>query len=128
MTTPAIEFHLATQRDFAKIRSTSQVIRFRVCRRAGRTVIDGDWYSTRWELSQSAWRQIESAWNAACVAHPCKKGSCGGGRACVIVAVIPEREQHWREFLRSLLSRHESWLVWDGGAFVPKTAAMGTAE
>jgi hypothetical protein len=117
---PAIEFIVTSTRDFTKIRSNGDAIRFRILRRAGRTDIDGDWYSPRFELSRSAWRQIESAWNAERVAHPCKHGSCGGGRSCVIITVVPEREQFWREFLRDLLSRSDAWLVWDGRrAFVP---------
>jgi hypothetical protein len=129
MMAPSVEFHVTAQRDFTKIRSNSQVIRFRVVRRAGRTDIDGDWFSTRWELSRSAWRQVESAWNAECAGHPCKRGSCGGGRSCIIVTISPEREEYWREFLRDLLSRSEAWLVWDGqrARFIPQSASLETA-
>lgn len=128
MSAPAIEFIVTNARDFTRIRSSGGAIRFRVERRAGHTVIDGDWFSTRWELARSAWRQIQSAWNAERVAHPCKRGSCGGGRSCVIITVAPEREDCWREFLRDLLSRPEAWLVWDGRrAFVPQSRAEAAA-
>ncbi len=121
MSAPQIEFHTTSPRDFARIRSNSEAIRFRILRRAGHTTLDGDWFSTRWELSRSVWHQVESTWNTECAAHRCKHGSCGGGRSCVIVTVAPEREQYWREFLRDLLSRSEAWLVWDDGwrQFVP---------
>jgi hypothetical protein len=127
VTAPAIEFHPTTQRDFNKVCSDSQSIRFRITRRVSRTTIDGDWFGTNWELARSAWRQIQSAWNAECVAHPCKRGDCGGGRSCLIVTVSPEREDYWREFLRELLSRSEAWLTWNGRAFVPQRAPLEPA-
>jgi hypothetical protein len=128
MSAPRVEFRVTGERNFGTIRSSSEVIRFRVARQSGRTILDGDWYSTRWELSRSAWRQIQSAWSAEIVSHPFKKGECGGGRACVIVAIAPEREEFWRQFLHDLLSRPESWLEWDGrGEFVPLKGALETA-
>jgi hypothetical protein len=114
-----IEFHVANQRDFAR-HSDNETIRFHVERRAGKTVIDGDWCSTRFELSRSVARQIESAWNSESVAYPCKRGECGGGKACLKVAIAPERENFWREFLRELLTRPEAWIALDGrGPFIP---------
>ena len=128
MSAPTIEFHPTLPRDFAKVRSTSDAIRFRVVRRAGHTVIDGDWYNTRWELARSAWRQIQSAYNAESVAHPCKRGDCGGGRSCVIVAIEPSREDYWRSFLGELLAHREAWLTWDGRRrFVPQTPELEPA-
>lgn len=128
MSAPEIEFHLVNSRDFGKIRSSSDSVRFRVERRVGRTTFDGDWFNTPLELSRSSWRQIESAWNAERLTFPCKLGDCGGGRSCVIVTVACEREDWWREFLRDLLSRSESWLVWDGRrGFVPQKAPLEPA-
>lgn len=125
---PAIEFHAVTQRDFASVRSNNGSIHFRVVRRAGRTDIDGDWYSTRWELARSAWRQIQSAWNAECVTYPCKGGECGGGRSCMIVTIEPSREDYWRSFLGELLARREAWLTWNGRrGFVPQTPELEPA-
>jgi hypothetical protein len=110
------------------VRSSSEVIRFRIIRHTSRTTIDGDWFSTNRELSRSAWRQIESRWNAETREYRCKGGSCGGGRACVILTIAPEREAAWRTFLSEILSRPESWLVADGhGNFVPQTSGLQEA-
>src|SRR5579859_1360622 len=121
MSAPAIEFHVIGPRcNFHDIRSSNDAIRFRVERQARRTVLDADWYNTRLELSHSAWRQITSAWRAECIAHPCKRGDAGGGKSCAILTVAPDREEFWREFLRDLLSRPQSWLTWDDRrAFIP---------
>jgi hypothetical protein len=127
VTAPAIEFHPTTQSEFNKVRSDSQTIRFRITRCAGRTMIDGDWFGANWELARSAWRQIQSAWNAECVAHPCQRGDCGGGRSCVIVTVAPGRENYWRSFLGELLSRREAWLLWDGREFSHQKTELESA-
>lgn len=129
MSAPRIEFQLVKNgRDFNAVRSSKDAIRFRVQRRVGRTTIDGDWFSTRWELAHSAWHQIESAYISDRRGHPCRKGSCGGGKSCVILEIAPERESFWREFLGDLLTQPSAWLVWDGrGHFVPVPRPLAEA-
>ena len=127
MIAPAIEFCVVkSPRQFDNVRSTNSTIRFRVRRRAERTEFDADWFHTSRELHPTAWEQIQIRWDIETREHRCKRASFGGGKACLIFAVRPDREDAWSTFLTNLLSKAESWLTWDGHcAFVasPKLEA-----
>jgi hypothetical protein len=129
MIAPTIAFEVVTNhRQFNAVRSTNQIIKFRVWRRPGRTEFDADFFSTRWELAPAAWQQIKARYDLE-REFPCRRGSCGGGKSCIILAVAPEREEAWRTFLSNLLSRPESWLTWDSneGDFVPQPPTLERA-
>lgn len=108
-----IEFYPvpASGHKFNKVRSSGDTIRFRVVRRASGTTFDADFFSMPVELCHSAWRQVASAWQSDALKHPCKKGDCGGGRACLVLTVAAEREGFWRGFLEDLLRDSNAWIL-----------------
>ena len=122
MSAPDIEFVVVgNHREFHRVRSSNKTIRFRVWRRAERVEFDADFFSTKWELSPTARQQIGLRWDVERRQHPCKRGACGGGKSCVILAVDPTREEAWQTFLTNLLARPDSWRVWNGHDFGPQT-------
>jgi hypothetical protein len=114
--TPEIEFHATpTSRAFYRVRSSGDIVRFRITVKRDRVTFDGDWYSTRWELAPAAWDLIERRWNAERSLRRKSRcsGDCCGGKACVIFTSPRDQEEAWREFLLALLSQSSSWLVLD---------------
>jgi hypothetical protein len=107
MNTPVIEFvPVRSWRVFSAIRSNNEVIRFRVLERSKFTLIDGDWFSTRWELAPAAYEAI----SAHCGG---RASEWGGGRACVIIHARPDSAEELKRFLIRILNDPASWLHWE---------------
>jgi hypothetical protein len=115
MIPPRIEFpHVRSYRQFYDVRSSREVIRFRVLERRGFTLLDGDWFSTPWELAPAA----RDAIFAYCEG---RVSEWGGGKACVIIRTKSHAADELKRFLAEILANPSSWLRWnrDHQEFLP---------
>jgi hypothetical protein len=99
---------------FYEVRSSNETLRFRVLGRSKFTLIDADWFSTRWELAPAA--------RDAIFAHCEDRASqWGGGKACLIIHADLEHAAELQQFLTRILADPSSWLRWnrDSHTFVP---------
>jgi len=115
MNSPAIEFvPVHTWPNFYDVRSSSEVIRFRVLERSKFILLDGDWFRTRWELAPSARDTIFSRCEG-------RAFRCGGGVTFLVIHASPESVVEMKDFLVRILSDPASWLHWnrDRLRFVP---------
>jgi hypothetical protein len=112
---PAVEFVRCGWRNAETILSNDRNIRFRVFRWRGQIRFDADWFSTDLQLARHAAKAIQCRWTAELGLYPKRRrgGECGGLKSCLILDAAPEREMHWRSFLRRLLSDPASWWYFD---------------
>jgi hypothetical protein len=97
--------------DSWRFKSSGEFIRISVSSKRGLKRFDADWFSTDLELAPHAAAAIQSRWTAELGFYPKRRrgADCGGLKSCLILDVNPEREMHWRRFLRRLLSDPLSW-------------------
>jgi hypothetical protein len=101
---PVIEFApVRSWRRFNAIRSNREVIRFRVFDRSTFTVLDGDWFSTRWTLAPAA----RDAIFAYCEG---RASQWGGGKACIVIDARPDSAEDLKRWLIRILDDPASWL------------------
>ena len=107
MNSPRVEFHsVRNYSRFHDVRSSREVIRFRVMERSAFTLLDADWFSTPWELAPAA----SEAVFARCQG---RASEWGGGKSCLIIHTHPEAAEELTRFLTDVLSDPRSWLLWD---------------
>jgi hypothetical protein len=118
---PAIEFHTVNSLcAYRRVRSSNDVIRFRLRAKRGLVTFDGDWGSTKWYLAPAARDAIFARWDAE---RSRLARDCGGGKWCVVFSTPVALAEAWREFLLDLLSQPSSWLVFnrDGQLVLPSS-------
>jgi len=109
MNSPRIEFvSVRSWPAFDEVRSNNEAVRFRVLERRKFTLLDADWFSTRWELAPAA--------RDAIFAY-CEGGASewGGGKTCLVLHAPPESAYEMKRYLARTLSDPASWLRWDCG-------------